>query len=104
MAGQAPVVAPTNTSPVQEGEPPLAYRVESNVTIRVMDETANAVVATSPLKAGDFVAVTNENGIVMGGERLLKGPLPEGHRYGIYVDQPSRNLYRSGVIVPEGNR
>jgi hypothetical protein len=97
---QGPIAAEQKATPVQEGEPPLAYRVESNVTIRIVDMNTNRDIAISPMKAGEFVAVTQDNGVVLGGERIVKGPLPEGHRYGIYVDQPSANMFRSGAIVP----
>jgi len=99
-AAQGPLAAESKPTLVQSGEVPLAYRVESNVTIRITDMNAGDTVATAALKAGDFVAVTADNGIVMGGERIVKGPLPEGHRYGIYVEQPSANVFRSGAIVP----
>src|SRR5689334_17209100 len=86
-AAQAPIAAESQPTLVQQGEPPLAYRVESNVTIRVTDMTAGQTVASAPLKTGEFVAVTEDNGVVFGGERIVKGPLPDGHRYGIYVEQ-----------------
>jgi hypothetical protein len=99
-AAQGPLAAETKPTLVQSGEPPLAYRVESNVTIQVTDITTGEMTASAKVKAGDFVAVTRENGVVIGGERLVKGPLPEGRRYGIYLEQPSANVFRSGAIVP----
>ncbi len=99
-AGQAPIAAEAQPTLVEQGEPPLAYRVESSVTIRVTDMTAGQTVATARMKAGDYVAVTGDNGVVMAGERIVKGPLPEDHRYGIYVEQPSKNVFQSGVIEP----
>jgi hypothetical protein len=99
-AGQAPIAVEARSTPVQEGEPPLAYRVESNVTIRIVDTTANQPIAMQAMKAGEFVAVTQDNGVVMGDERVVKGPLPEGHRYEIYVEQPSKNIFRSGAVIP----
>jgi hypothetical protein len=100
---QVPLAAPAQSLPVQEGAPPLAYRVESSGTVRVVDETSGATIASSPLNAGEFVAVTQGSGVVLGGEKLVKGPLPDGHRYGIYVDHSTGNLYRSGAIVPAGS-
>lgn len=99
-AGQAPIAAEALPTLVEQGEPPLAYRVEANVTIRITDMTAGQTVASAKLKAGDYVAVTQDNGVVMAGERIVKGPLPENHRYGIYVEQPSKNVFQSGVIEP----
>src|SRR3954451_5197979 len=66
-AGQGAIAVRAAAMPVQEGEPPLAYRVESNVTIRVVDQSNNHDIASAPLKAGDFVAVTQENGVMLGG-------------------------------------
>jgi thiamine biosynthesis lipoprotein ApbE len=99
-ASRAPIAVESKPTLVKSGEAPLAYRVESNVTIRITDMDAGTTVATAAMKAGDFVAVTEDNGVVMGGERVVKGPLPEGHRYGIYVEQPSSNVFESGVITP----
>lgn len=100
MSAQAPIAAPAKSLPIQEGEPPLAYRVPSDGTVRIVDMNTSADVAVGALKAGEFIAVTQDNGILFGSERMLKGPLPEGHRYGIFIDQPSSNIYRSGAVIP----
>ena len=101
MAGQGTLAVQSQPTLVQSGEPPLAYRAESNVTVRVTDMSAGKTVASAPVKAGEFVAVTEKNGVVLAGENVLKGPLPEGHRYGIYIEQPSANMFRSGAVIPE---
>src|SRR4051812_19151613 len=73
MSAQAPIAAQAKSLPIQEGEPPLAYRVPSNGTVRIVDMNTSTDVAVGALKAGEFIAVTQDNGILFGSERMLKG-------------------------------
>ncbi len=97
-ASQAPIAAESQPVLVQSGELPLAYRVGASVTVRITDMNAGETLFSKPLKDGDYVAVTADNGIIVDGEKVVKGPLAEDHRYGIYLEKPSSNIFGSGAI------
>ena len=97
-ASQTTIAAESQPVLVQSGELPLAYRVGAKVTVRVTDMNAGQTLMSMPLKDGDYVAVTADNGVIVDGEKVVKGPLPQDHRYGIYLDKPSANVFGSGAI------
>ena len=97
-ASQTTIAAESQPVLVQSGEPPLAYKVGSDVTVRITDMNAGETLFSKPLKNGDYVAVTADNGVIVDGEKVVKGPLPEGHRFGIYLEKPSSNIFGSGAI------
>lgn len=72
--------------PVAVGKPPLAYMVDVQASVRIMNTATNEQLATAPVKAGTVVAVDKEEGIYVGEKIIRPGPLDADVKYGIYID------------------
>jgi hypothetical protein len=92
-------VPPQPPMAVKEGGLPLVYLLEIGTTVRVTDETANEDLLTIPVPGKTIIAIT-EGGVSVGGATMKMGPLPDDHRYAIYLATDQTNIYRTGEIRP----
>ncbi len=83
-----------------EGPSPLVYLVESATTVRVADQTSNEDLLRVPVPAKTLIAVSERSGISVGGATMKLGPLPEGHRFAIYLESSEENIFRRGTVRP----
>lgn len=99
---EKPVPVPRRSGPVvvKEGRAPLAYITESAGAIRVADRTDGRDLAGARVLARTLVRVDEQNGVIFGREQLLRGPLPEGHTYIIYLEPDEENVIRRTTIGP----
>jgi hypothetical protein len=82
---------------VVEGPSPLAHIFDIGGPVRVVDLTSNIRLLSTDVPARTLVRVDDRNGVTVGLENLVPGPLPAGHRYGIFVDPVTPNVIRQGV-------
>jgi hypothetical protein len=85
---------------VKEGAAPLVYLVESGAVIRVHDQTSKRDLARGFAAPRSIVRVDGRRGVIYGDDTLLAGPLPEDHRYVIFVEPAGENVARQGVVQP----
>ena len=90
----------SQSTAVREGAAPLVYLVEGGGMIRVHDLTDKRDLSRSFVPARSIVRVDGRRGIIYGEDVAFAGPLPDDHRYVIYVDPTGENVARQGVIQP----
>jgi hypothetical protein len=95
-----PLAVHSQPTAVREGAAPLVYMVEGGSMIRVHDLTDKSDLARAHVPARTIVRVDGRRGVVYGDAAVLDGPLPEGHRYVIFVDPTGENVARQGVVHP----
>jgi hypothetical protein len=95
-----PLPARAEPTAVKEGAAPLVYLVEGGALIRVRDASANRDLARSFVPARAIVRVDGRQGVIYGQDTVFAGPLPEGHRYVIFVDPTGENVARQGTVRP----
>jgi hypothetical protein len=74
------------TYPVARGTPPLAYIVPADATVRIVDATDGAVVASAQAASQTLVSVDAKHGVTVAGNVVARGPIPSDHSYSIYVE------------------
>lgn len=99
---QTPLVAPPTPSlPVERGSLPLVYLVGQSSTVRVVDESNQSVIASQAVVANTLIAVDQNRGVSIGGDRVMRDALPQGHAFSIYVDTESGpSVFMNGTIRP----
>lgn len=90
---------PVVDRPVKVGLLPLAYLLEHPGELRVVDATAGRVLLTTMVGGRTILSLDPEEGITIGGRRVLPGRLDPAHQYEIYLDEPNpenlnRNVYQ----------
>jgi len=73
------------TKPVAQGPLPLVFMASAGDTVRVVDVTTGAAIA-SGVAARDSLVCVNANGVRVGDDKLHPGPLPTAHEFAIYLD------------------
>ncbi len=98
----APVVVdkPVPAKPVREGRSPLVYLLPAGGSLRVVDTTSGAEIATTPAESRSILRIDDLTGVTLGPVTLLKGPLPPGRAYAIYLSTGSENQLRRDVSSP----
>jgi hypothetical protein len=98
----APVVVakPVPAKPVREGPAPLVYLLPAGGALRVVDTTAGAEIAATAAESRSILRIDALTGVTIGKQTLLRGPLPPGHEYAIYLTTGSDNEVRQGVLRP----
>ncbi len=91
---------PIPARPVREGSAPLVYLLPAGGSLRVVDTTAGAELAATAAESRSILRIDDLTGITIGKRTLLKGPLPPGHVYEIYLSTGSANEVRQGVSSP----
>src|SRR5262249_52592791 len=99
---QTLAVAGGPSKPVKEGIAPFSYIVETPCMIRVVDQTTNQNLLTYPLVTGKtIVTVDPTRGVLIGGATMKAGPLPEDHRYAVFLESNTReNIIQRGTVRP----
>jgi hypothetical protein len=85
---------------VAEGLAPLAYIFDIGGPVTVMDLTDKKRLAEATVGDRTLVRVDARNGVIAGRETLLDGPLPHDHRYAIYAEPVTENVFRRQVGTP----
>jgi len=86
--------------PVAQGKAPLLYVVHSTVPVRIVELDSGSVLATFTARPGNIISIDEQAGVRGAGELLVKGPLPDGRTYQIFLDETSENEFRSERIRP----
>jgi hypothetical protein len=85
---------------VRHGPTPLIHLFDIGGPIRIIDLTSKSQLAAVTVPDRTLVRVDDRNGVTVGLERVMPGPLPPGHEYGIYLDPTTPNVYRQGIGPP----
>ena len=85
---------------VTQGPTPLVHLFDIGGPVRIVDLTAKSQLAAATVPDRTLVRVDDRNGATIGLERVMPGPLPPGHEYGIYLDPTTPNVYRQGIGPP----
>jgi hypothetical protein len=85
---------------VTQGRTPLVHLFDIGGPVRIVDLTAKSQLAAVTVPDRTLVRVDDRNGVTIGLERVMPGPLPPGHEYGIYLDPTTPNVYRQGIGPP----
>jgi hypothetical protein len=85
---------------VAQGPTPLVHLFDIGGAIRVVDLTTKARLVAVNVPDRTLVRVDDRNGVTVGKDNLLPGPLPPGHTYAIYLDPTTPNVYRQGIGAP----
>jgi hypothetical protein len=95
---------PQTRHPVKEGRPPLVYMLEAPARVQVVDSQDGTVLAQAALPMRAIISVDSANGVRASSEQLAPGPIPGQHVYQIFVITGTENDFRTGVIVPGGEK
>jgi hypothetical protein len=82
---------------VAEGPMPLVHLFDIGGAIRVMDLTSKSRLAALSVPDRTLVRVDSRNGVTVGPDNIVPGPLPAEHTYGIFLDPTTPNTMRQGV-------
>ena len=85
---------------VAQGATPLVHLFDIGGSVRIVDLTTNARLVAADVPDRTLVRIDDKNGVTIGKDNLLPGPLPPGHTYGIYLDPTTPNVYRQGIGPP----
>ena len=86
--------------PVREGTAPLVYLLPAGGTVRIVDKTASIDLASAGAEARSIIRIDDLTGVQIGKETLLKGPLPAGHEYEIYLTTGTANEVQHEIVRP----
>ena len=86
--------------PVKQGPPPLAYIVEHGGMVRVVEVETGTIIAAGGCNMQGIVSVDQQSGVRIGDQRVVKGPLPEGRTYQIFLETGNENTYRQENRTP----
>jgi hypothetical protein len=76
------------------------YLLPAGGTVRIVDKTAGADLASAAGESRAIVRIDNLTGVQIGKQTLLKGPLPAGHEYEIYLTTGTANEVQREVVRP----
>ena len=85
---------------VAQGPTPLAHLFDIGGPVRIVDMTTKSQLVAATVPDRTIVRVDDRNGVTIGKNNLLPGPLPPGRTYGIYLDPTTPNVMRQGVGPP----
>ena len=86
--------------PVKEGPAPLAYMAVSDSAVQIVEVETKNVIGEGTVAAGSIVSVDEAAGVRIGNTVLMKGPLPAGRTYQIFLDAGGENVIRNQRISP----
>jgi hypothetical protein len=92
-----------NPTLVKQGPTPLVYFVETGdpIVIVVTDMTTGQNLARVPVGGRTIVRVESRNGVYVGTQHVLPGPLPTSHSYGIYLEADQASIFENQVTRPQ---
>ena len=98
----APIVVqqPVPEKPVKEGPSPLVFLLPGSGSLRIVDTTAGHNLASTEAQARSILRIDDLTGVTLGKQTLVKGPLPNGHEYAIYLTTGTENVIERGVLTP----
>src|SRR3954470_4215747 len=99
-AGGSFRLPPAPVLPVKQGPAPLVYIVESGGPIRIVQMETGTTLGSAFASPGNIVSVDESAGVRVGRELLMKGPLPAGRTYGIYLENQDENQMESQRVRP----
>lgn len=79
--------APTDTTLLRGGPPPMSYLLGSGGNVRIMDATTGKRLSRKALTPQSVILLDAQKGVVVGTDVLVKGPLDPTHRYEIWLDK-----------------
>jgi hypothetical protein len=85
---------------VVEGETPLLHIFDLGAPVRIVDLTTGVTLVSSKVPSRTLVRIDDRNGVTVGPDNILPGPLTPGHRYAIYADPVTPNVVRQGTGPP----
>ncbi len=83
---QEVIESPKGQPPVLVGKVPLAYMVDFNCVVRVINVDAKTTLAAHDCKAGQIVSIDAADGVRVGDVKVKPGPLDAASRYGIFLE------------------
>jgi hypothetical protein len=86
--------------PVRDGTAPLVYLLPAGGTVRIVDKTDGIDLASAGAEARAIIRIDDLTGVQIGKQTLLKGPLPHGHEYEIYLTTGTANDVQHEVVRP----
>ena len=99
---ESPVSLTPSSVCVTQGPSPLVHLFDVGGPIRVVDLTDQRPLYAARVVDRTLVRVDVRNGVVIGSQAVVPGPLVAGHQYGIFLDPPTGNIIRRG-LGPPGN-
>jgi hypothetical protein len=85
---------------VAQGHSPLIFDVREPAKAHVVDLTTGAEIASAEVGREQFVSVNEENGVLVGTRRVMPGPLPEGHEFGILLETSGEESFKTKIDAP----
>ena len=85
---------------VAQGLSPLVYLFDIGGPIRVVDLTAGRTLVAMEIASRTLVRVDDRNGVTIGSNNVVPGPLVAGHQYSIFADPQTSNVLRRGIGPP----
>jgi hypothetical protein len=98
--GGVTIDKPVPPQPVSKGPALLVYLLPSAGTVRIVDVTSGADLATVTGKARSIVRIDQLTGVQLDRQTLVRGPLPRDHEYAIYLTIDSASDVRREVTSP----
>ena len=80
--------------------PPRLQAVAAAYAPELADLTADIRIATGVVGDRTLVRIDDRHGVIFGKDTITPGPLPAGHRYAIYADPSTENVFRQGIGPP----
>jgi hypothetical protein len=71
---------------VARGRSPVVFQTRTAATVRVTDLTNGAQIAVAAADPDQWISVNEDSGVLVGRRRIVPGPLPAGHEFGIVLD------------------
>ena len=85
---------------VAQGPSPVVHLFDVGGPIRVVDLTDQRPLVATEVIDRTLVRVDDRNGVTIGSENVVAGPLVPGHQYGIFADPQTPNVMRHGIGPP----
>ena len=86
--------------PVREGTSPIIFLLPAHGSLRIVDKTAGHELASAPAQSRSILRIDDRIGVTLDKQTLVKGPLPQGHEYAIFLSTGSENVIEQGVLSP----
>ena len=84
---------------VARGHSPVVFEVREPVKAHMVDLTTGAEIVATDVGRDQFVSVNEDTGVLVGNRRIVPGPLPEGHEFGILVDVSGDESFNSKITT-----
>ena len=99
-SGSVVIQKPLPARPVREGPSPLVYLLPGEGLVRIVDKTSGIDIASTAADARAIVRIDDLTGVQLGKQTLVRGPLPAGHEYEIYLTTGTANDVQRNVLAP----